>query len=236
MKLFTVAIAGLGGRGYHTYAKYQHLHPDRMKIVAIADVDAEKSKLCGDEFSVPESRRFTSAESMLAQEKLADVMIIATQDNQHKAHALAALEKGYDLLLEKPVAMTPGDCAEIERAAIAAGRLVVVCHVLRYTEFFRKIKELIESGAIGKVASLQATENVGFWHQSHSFVRGNWRSDLKETPMIVQKCCHDFDMIAWLIGSPCISVSSYGSLLYFKSDNAPTAAQRCKSLPRPRRI
>lgn len=228
MKQFTVAIAGLGGRGYHTYAQYSHIHPERMKIAAIADIDEEKLNLCGKEFSVPENRRFRSAESMLEREKLADVMIVATQDNQHKAHALAALEKGYDLLLEKPVAMNPADCAEIERAAVAANRLVAVCHVLRYTTFFRQIKEIIDSGRIGKVVSLQATENVGYWHQAHSFVRGNWRNDLVETPMIVQKCCHDFDMIAWLLGRSCVSVSSYGSLFYFNEANAPAgSAARC---------
>ncbi len=230
MKQFTVAIAGLGGRGYHTYAKYRHLHPERMKIVAIADVDREKVELCGEEFSVPRSGRFLSAESMLAREKLADVMIIATQDYQHKKHAIAALERGYDLLLEKPVAMTPEDCEEIECAAVKANRMVVVCHVLRYTTFFRTVKEIIDSGKIGQVQSLQATENVGYWHQAHSFVRGNWRSDLLETPMIVQKCCHDFDMIAWLIGKPCISVSSYGALSYFTAENAPAnSSDRCCS-------
>ena len=96
--------------------------------------------------------------------------------------------------------MTPEDCMEIERSALEAERLVVVCHVLRYTAFFRQVKALIDAGRIGKVVSLQATENVCYWHQAHSFVRGNWRSDLMETPMIVQKCCHDFDMISWLIG------------------------------------
>ncbi len=199
-----------------------------MRIVAVADIDDEKLKLCGDEFSVPANRRYKSAEDMLKEPKLADVMIIATQDFQHKAHALAALDKGYDLLLEKPVAMNPKDCADIEKAAVKAKKTVVVCHVLRYTEFFRKIKEIIDSGDIGKVAVIRATENVGYWHQAHSFVRGNWRSDLTETPMIVQKCCHDFDAISWLMGSPCVSVSSYGSLLYFNEKNAPAgSAKRC---------
>ncbi len=228
MKQFTVAIIGLGGRGYHTYAQYQHINEARMKIVAIADIDAEKVAACGEEFSVPESGRFDSAESLLAQEKLADVMIVATQDKQHKKHALAALAKGYDLLLEKPVAMNPVDCADIERAALKAGRTVVVCHVLRYTAFFRQVKDLIDSGKIGKVMSIQATENVSYWHQAHSFVRGNWKNDRVETPMIVQKCCHDFDMIAWLAGVPCVAVSSYGALTYFKEENAPAgSAERC---------
>lgn len=228
MKLFDVAIAGLGGRGYHTYAKYQHLRKERMRIVAIADIDEEKLALCGDEFSLPAERRYKSAEEMLRAPKSADVMIIATQDRQHKAHALAALEKGYDILLEKPVATNPADCAEIERAAVQAKRSVVVCHVLRYTDFFRTIKQAIDSGAIGKVAAIRATENVGYWHQAHSFVRGNWRNDKIETPMIVQKCCHDFDMISWLVGAPCRSVSSYGSLLYFNEKNAPAkSAARC---------
>ena len=106
MKQYTVAIAGLGGRGLHTYAKYQEKFPERMKITAIADIDGRKVNYAKEKYNVPEERCFDSAESLLAREKLADVLIIATQDRQHRDHAVKALELGYDLLLEKPVAVT----------------------------------------------------------------------------------------------------------------------------------
>lgn len=228
MKQYTVAIVGLGGRGLHTYAPYQEKFPERMKIVAVADIDAEKVKVARERYNVPENMCFDSAESLLEQKKLADVLIIATQDRQHKAHALKALGRGYDLLLEKPVAVTAADCLAIRDAAHRAGRMVTICHVLQYTAFFGKIKELIKSGAIGEPVTVNASENVSYWHQAHSFVRGNWRNDNIESPMILQKCCHDFNIISWLLDKDFVSVSSVGSLKYFKESNAPKgSAARC---------
>ena len=89
-KLMKVAIAGLGSRGKDFYAKSANLHPDKMKIVAIADIDPEKVELVAEEYQVPKEACFSSAEEMLKQDKLADAMIIATQDRQHVGHALAA--------------------------------------------------------------------------------------------------------------------------------------------------
>ena len=97
MRQYTVAIVGLGGRGLHCYAAYQKKFPDRMKITAVADIDASKVRLAREQYNVPEAYCFDSAESLLEREKLADVLIIATQDRQHRAHALKALERGYDL-------------------------------------------------------------------------------------------------------------------------------------------
>ena len=196
--------------------------------MAVADIDAEKVRYAKERYSVPDEMCFSSAESLLEREKLADVIIIATQDRQHRAHALKALERGYDILLEKPVAVTADDCIEIRDAAHKAGRTVTVCHVLQYTAFYRKIKELIRSGAIGEPVTVNASENVSYWHQAHSFVRGNWRNDNIESPMILQKCCHDFNILCWLLDKNCVSVSSVGSLKYFKESNAPKgSAARC---------
>lgn len=228
MKQYTVAIAGLGGRGLHTYAKYQEKFPERMKIVAVADINPEKVRYAAEKYHIPAEGCFESAEELFAREKLADVAIIATQDREHCAHALAALGRGYDLLLEKPVAVTAEDCVAIRDAAKKAGRMVAVCHVLQYTTFYRKIKEILKSGEIGTPVSVAAIENVGYWHQAHSFVRGNWRNDAIESPMILQKCCHDFDILAWLLDKKCLSVSSVGSLSYFKAECAPAgSAERC---------
>lgn len=221
MSIKTVAVVGLGARGHHTYARYQHLFPERMKIVAIADIDPEKVEIVKKEFNISDAMCFSSAMDLLAQEKLADVIIIATQDGDHKEHTLKAIERGYEILLEKPISNQALDCIEIRDAAIAKGVNITVCHVLRYTMFYKMIKQAIANNMIGDVVSVQAIENVGYWHQAHSFVRGNWSNKDETSPMILQKCCHDFDIINWLLGKKCLSLTSYGSLKYFNSKHAP---------------
>lgn len=227
-KKIRVAIAGLGSRGKDTYAKCAHRFSEEMEIVAIADIDPEKVREVREEYGVPEDMCFESAEKMLEQEKLADVMFICTMDRQHYGHAISALKKGYDLLLEKPISPELAECKEIAETASRLGRQVVVCHVLRYTPFYQKLKEVLDSGSIGEVVSIQAIENVGYWHQAHSFVRGNWRNKEMSSPMILQKCCHDMDILLWLAGKSCRAVSSFGSLRLFREDKAPEgAALRC---------
>lgn len=223
-----VAIAGLGNRGRDNYGKIGMLYPDKMEIVAAADIDPKKVALAAEEFRLPKEACFSSAEEMLAEEKLADVMVIATQDRQHVGHAIAALEKGYHLLLEKPVSPEVEECQRLAEAAKRCGRKVVVCHVLRYTPIYQKVKELLEEGVIGDVVSIMASENVGWYHQAHSFVRGNWSNSKETSPMILQKCCHDMDLYLWLAGKTCESVTSYGDTYLFKKEQAPAGCtKRC---------
>ena len=227
-KKVTVAIAGLGGRGKDTYAKCAKLFPEKMEIVAIADPIQEKREEVAKEYQIPRERCYTSVEDMLKEERLADVLFLCTQDKQHVPQAIPALRKGYHLLLEKPISPNLDECREILKVAGECKRQVVVCHVLRYTPFYGKLKELIDAGTIGDIVSVQAIENVGYYHQAHSFVRGNWRREEETSPMILAKCCHDMDVYLWLTGKRCESVSSFGSTYYFKSSMAPEgAAKRC---------
>ena len=148
---------------------------------------------------------------MLEQEKLADVMVVSTMDRQHVGHAIPALRKGYNILMEKPISPELDKCKEILEVAKDCPGKIIVCHVLRYTTFYNKLKELISSGRIGDVVSICANENVGYWHQAHSFVRGNWRNSQETSPMILQKSCHDMDILTWLLGKKCKAVSSFSS-------------------------
>ena len=228
MKQITVAIAGCGSRGLDTYAACQKRYPEKMKIVAAADIRPEKLRQMQETHGLQDDQCYGSAEEMLRQGRLADVMLICTPDRLHYSEAMEALRLDYHLLLEKPFAETEQQCREIERLASERGRHVAVCHVLRYTVFYQKLKELVDSGAIGEIASIQASEQVGYFHQAHSFVRGNWRSAQLSTPMILQKCCHDMDIILWLAGKRCRSVSSFGSLRHFRPEFAPQSAPlRC---------
>lgn len=227
-KKMKVALAGLGSRGKDTYAPTAKLFPDKMEIVAIADIDPAKVQEVAKEYHIPEEMCFSSAEELIAQDKLADIMFITTQDKQHVEQAIPALEKGYHLLLEKPISPKPEECREIVKVAKEYNRQVIVCHVLRYTPIYSKLKDILDTGVIGDIVSVMSIENVGYWHQAHSFVRGNWRNSETTSPMILQKCCHDMDLLLWLTGKTCESVSSFGDTYLFKEECAPKgAALRC---------
>ena len=228
MKQHSFVILGMGDRGKNTYGMEFLAQPERAVIRAIAETDPERRSLGGEAFGIPEELRFDSAEALLAQPRLAEVACVCTQDRQHVPMAVAAMKKGYDVLLEKPVSPELEELREIVRVSRETRRRVIVCHVLRYTPFFRAIKRVIDSGRIGRVVNIEALENVVYWHQAHSFVRGNWRRTDETSPMILAKCCHDLDYLVWLSGSRVKTVSSFGSLLYFRPENAPAgAADRC---------
>lgn len=223
----TFAIAGFGDRG-STYASMQRLFPDRMKVVAVADLDPRKVEKARQLYAIPQENCFSSAEEMLEQPRLADVMVVSTMDRQHVGHAIPALKKGYHILMEKPISPELAKCKEILEVSKNCPGKVIVCHVLRYTVFYNTLKDLIASGRIGDVVSICANENVGYWHQAHSFVRGNWRNSQQTSPMILQKSCHDMDILTWLVGKPCKSVSSIGGTTLFKPSMAPEGASlRC---------
>ena len=224
----TFAICGCGSRGLEAYAPFQELHPERMRIAAGADSRPERLAMLRERYGLAEDRCFASDEELLAQPRLADAMIIATQDRQHVPAALAALDKGYHLLLEKPISPDLDQCRQLVEKARETGRMVVVCHVLRYTKFYGTLEAMLRRGEIGKIETIDAVENVAYWHQAHSFVRGNWRRSDETSPMILAKSCHDMDILRWLAGERCLKVQSFGSLDYFRPDRAPAgAAERC---------
>jgi len=227
VKKITFAILGMGNRGT-VYAAKLLRYSQEAEVTAIADNRRIRLDAANKHLHLPEERLFDGADALLQQPRLADIMIIATQDSQHKEHALRAMELGYDLLLEKPISNKLDECVEIAKAAKRLNRKVFICHVLRYTVFYQQIKKLIDSGVIGKVESIQAAEYVGYYHFAHSFVRGNWHNKAASSPMILQKCSHDMDILLWLTGKPCQKVTSFGSLDHFKAENCPAgAAERC---------
>lgn len=226
-KKITAVIIGAGSRG-STYSKVMKKMDDRFQVVAVAEPQESRRRFLQEMFSIPQDRCFTSWEPLMALGKIADVAVIATMDQLHLAPTLAATELGYDILLEKPVAPTPEECEKMARYSEQMGNRILVCHVLRYTPFFCKVKELLESGIIGKVISIEHQECVGLIHQSHSFVRGNWGNSGRSSCMLLQKCCHDMDILQWLLNKNCRMIQSFGALTYFNQSNAPkNAPERC---------
>ncbi|MFC0392002.1 Gfo/Idh/MocA family protein [Paenibacillus mendelii] len=227
MSKVKVALIGAGLRG-GGYTHYALKHPEMMQVVAVADPNDERRERMRSNHSIDPSRSFSGWHELLAQPKLADAVLICTQDRMHYEPTMRALDMGYHVLLEKPMSPDPQECMEMGEKARQCGLIFSICHVLRYTKFFGTIKRLLQEGAIGRLMSIQHNENVAYWHQVHSFVRGNWRNATESSPMIVAKSCHDMDILLWLAGEDCLRVSSFGALSYFKAENAPPGAPlRC---------
>ena len=220
-----IAIIGYGDRGFG-YAHY--FRENGATIQAICDLNRAKLERAKEKFNLSEEQLYTDENAFWEAGKIADLLIISTLDRLHYRQAMKAIELGYDILLEKPIAATIEECQEIEKSAKEHGTKIYLCYVLRYTPFFMKVKELVDSGIIGKVATINLTEGVAYWHQSHSFVRGNWRNSDESTPMIIAKCSHDMDLLYWLVGDEPIAISSMGSLMFFNEEHAPEgAAKHC---------
>ena len=227
MKKVTAILLGAGARG-NIYAHYSKEYPEEFEIIGVAEPNMARRERFAAQYHIAPDCVCESWEQLLARPKFADACLICTMDDMHTAPAVQALKMGYDVLLEKPMANTEAECKQIAQAAAESGRVLSVCHVLRYTPFYSTIKKLIDDGVLGKVLCVQQIENVGYWHQAHSFVRGNWNNSQTTSPMILQKSCHDMDIISWLIGSRCTKVSSFGSLTHFTPENAPKGAPtRC---------
>lgn len=226
MEPIKAVIIGAGSRGVNAYAP--NANPGTLEIVGVADPDDFRRNLCAEKFNIPKEGIFKTYQELLSKEKMADLAIICTNDRLHVEPARMAVEKGYHVILEKPISPFPEEVYEIGQLAAKSDKVFSICHVLRYTSFFTKLKELIDSGRIGKLVHIMHSENVGFWHFTNSFVRGTWRNSDETSPMLLQKCCHDMDILLYLIGSKCKSISSAGSLSYFKAENAPEGAPlRC---------
>ncbi len=222
-----VILIGAGSRGRDVYAAYA-FETEKLNIVAVAEPNDQRRNLVADKLRIPQNRRFKDWKELLSLGKVADGAIIATMDNLHVEPSIEFMKAGYDILLEKPMDRTLDGAIKITLTSQKYKRRVMVSHVLRYTKFFRKIKELIDSKIIGELIGIEHKEDVGYWHMAHSFVRGNWRRTDETAPMILTKSCHDMDIIYWLIGKKCSKISSFGSLAYFKRENMPKgAAEYC---------
>lgn len=233
--MLTVAVLGLGARGGSIYSTFMDSRKDLYKVVAICDINSYKVNLFKEKFLIPDNMCFTSDEEFLSKGKLADCLLICTQDDDHYRHAKKAIELGYNILLEKPITPNADECIELSNLARDKGVKILVCHVLRYTCFYQQIKEVIDSGVLGQIISINQTENVAFWHQAHSFVRGSWRNKQESSPMILAKCCHDLDIMHWLVGSCCKTLSSVGKLSFFRKDKAPEGhAKICLECKKPK--
>jgi len=230
MKEIKIIVIGAGSRG----EVYSSIIRDakNIKVIGVAELRKVYRDKIVNAWGIPPQNVFSDYHELLAHDKLADAVIIALQDRMHVEAAIAFADRKYHILLEKPMAPTAGECRDIVMAAKKNNIILAVCHVLRFTPFTRKVKELVDSGIIGEIVSIEHLEQVAFWHYAHSYVRGNWRNAAESSPMLLAKSCHDIDWIRYIMNCSCEKVSSFGSLYHFRPENKPKgAADRCLDCP-----
>lgn len=226
-KAITAITLGAGSRG-NVYGNYAVQYPDQLDIVGVAEPIAIRNERYAKKHNIADANRFNTWEDVFKQPKLADAIIITTPDNLHYGPCMAALKMGYDVLLEKPISPSEKECRDILQLTKKTGRIVAVCHVLRYAPYFIKLRELIQSKAIGEVISVQHLEPIAYEHMAHSYVRGNWHNSKETTPIILAKSCHDLDIIKWMLNKPSRKIQAFGDVKWFRKENAPAGStERC---------
>ena len=228
MATVEAAMIGAGQRGHHVYGPIALRESGALQFVAVVDPRQDRRNRFGDAHQIPADRRLADHRDLLASAVDPPAWFVAGPDRTHAATAIDALEAGHHVLLEKPIAATARDAVAVADAGAEAEGVLVVAHVLRHTAFYRAVREVLGGGRLGRVITVAMRENVVAWHMAHSFVRGNWARSSDSSPMIVQKCCHDLDLIGWLLGDRVRKLWSVGSLIHFRPDEAPQGAtKRC---------
>ena len=221
-------IVGAGGRG-NAYGQFALEYPQELAVVGVAEPDPIRRERMVTRHDIAPHMIYENWQSLLASpEKKASAIINCTMDRSHYDSTMKMLDLGYDVLLEKPMSPTLYENVRLVQKAEETGRLLQVCHVLRYTPFWQALRAVAHSGRLGRIISVTHRENLIYYHMAHSFVRGNWRSQATSGPMILSKCCHDFDILLWILRQDVVYLHSFGSLTHFRPENAPPGAtQRC---------
>ena len=230
-KPVTIVAIGAGNRT-NKYLEYAIRNPDRLKLVGVAELNDIRRHAVASKFGLKPEECFTDYERFFENPVPADAILIGTPENMHFEPCMKAIEAGYNVLLEKPIAQSLPECCRIAEAARRKGVIVGVCHVLRYHPYFIKIKEIVDSGQLGEIISISHLAAVGLDRTTHGFVRGMWRREEITNPMLISKCCHDIDFLLWLTEARCRKLSSFGSLRWFRAENAPKGSTpRCIDCP-----
>lgn len=224
-----VSIVAIGaGNRTNKYLEYVRRNPDKARLIGVVELNDLRRQKVADEFDLDASCCYTDYRDFFRSPLKADAVMICTPENMHFEPAMLAIEAGYHVLLEKPIAQTLEECLAIGEAARRKNVIVSVCHVLRYHPYFIKLKELACSGELGNIISINHCTSVGVDRATHSFVRGLWSREADTNPMLISKCCHDIDFLLWLTKTRCRKITSFGSLRWFRSKNAPEgSAERC---------
>ena len=213
-----VAIIACGNRARGVVKHLLEASGRKVEIISVYDTDPEEMDYACQEWKTPNAKRCTSSVEAINVSGVEWVMIFSP-NAFHKQHILEAFAAGKDVFTEKPLATTVEDCKDIYDACILSGKKFATGFVLRYSDIYRKVKSLLESGKFGYLMTIEANENI---RPSHGgYIMCNWRRKTEISgPHILEKCCHDLDLILWFVKSLPSKVYAMGGRDFFKSTNA----------------
>ncbi|ORY03777.1 oxidoreductase domain protein [Basidiobolus meristosporus CBS 931.73] len=223
----TVSIVGAGSRG-SSYASFALKNPDLLKVVAVAEPKDIRRNFMATKYNISPENVFSDWKELAERPRLSNAVVIATFDHLHVEPTIELSRLGYHIMLEKPMAVSIKDCQRIVEAVNRSKVIFAVCHVLRYTPYNRMLKKLIQSDAVGNIINIQHLEPVGHSQFAHSFVRGNYQRENRSSNVLMNKCIHDLDLLAHLVGRRCVKISSFGNISHFKPDRKPKQAGEAK--------
>lgn len=224
----TLAVVGAGSRGA-AYARWAARHPDRARVVAVAEPHPARRDRLADEHRLPCDGVFDDWRAMVADgRRLADAVLIGTPDREHVEPAAAFAAAGYDILLEPPMAHSEAGCRRLVAAVERAGVLFAVGRPLRHGAYTDAVREIVADGRLGDVLSVQHLAPAGFRQQAHAFVRGPGGRADRASGLLLARSGHDLDWLTHVLGEAPVRVSSFGRLSHFTPAHRPAgAADRC---------
>jgi len=212
----SLGVIGCGNRTRHLLKMLLSKTPD-VKLVAACDPLPEQREGFRRDYN-PDLALFDDDAAFFAHPGMEWVMI-GSWNVHHRRHIEAALKQGLNIFCEKPLATTQEDVAAILKMARASDRRIMMSFTLRYSPLYRKIRELLDSGIIGKLVSFEFNETIGFNHGGH--IMRDWRRrTVNSGGHLLEKCCHDMDLANWMVGALPVSVASFGGNDFFRPENA----------------
>jgi len=200
---------------------------DNIKLISICDPDHKRAAERAESLGFDDVKIFSDCEEAINQPGV-DWVMIFSPNTCHAGHIMAAFKAGKNVFTEKPMATTIEDCEAVFQAFNNSNCQLVTGFVLRYSPIYRKVKELLDAGTIGKIISIEADENLSV--ELGAYIMKNWRRlRANAGPYILEKCCHDLDLLNWFIGSLPCKTASFGGLNFYVPENDYLRVEHTKS-------
>lgn len=215
-------IVGTGNRGLGCFGKgllgFENKGTAEFKqhaqVAALVDTNLLRGQACARELGVPDLPVCASVRA--AQQQVhADWAIVTTPDYTHAAVVIEAMEAGLHVVVDKPLATSAWECDQIMAAMVRTGRQVRVGHNMRYHEWTLRAAKMVRAGEIGEVLSVEAAEVLDYSHGGDYFHR--WHTDFsKSAGLMNHKCCHQLDIICWILDDEAVEVSAMGGRSFYR--------------------
>lgn len=220
MEKIKLVVIGAGFKGRYVYGDFIDKHSDLCEVIAVVEMKKGRRDIFKEQFNLPENRVFNNIESFLEEDKMADAVIVCNNDNMHFDTSVLSLEKGYDVLVEGPLANSLDGIVHLNDTCDRYyNKIFMAALPFRYSSFYNKLKDIITSGELGTLININYNSYIGYEKFAHNYVRGNWRIESDTATLMMTNSSYDLDILSYITDSNCDKISSFGKLNHFSRDN-----------------